>query len=80
MHLTYPELEILKTVETIQADGESYVHVEQLVAGLNDPPLAEDRSRLLEGLRQLKKKDLIEFEVGEGIKITEGGIVALRMV
>lgn len=80
MNLTYPEIEILRAVEQTQTEGASFAHIEEIAEKLNDPPLVGDRTELVDALKNLRNKKLIAFEVGEGVRITEGGTVALRAI
>ncbi|MBU1213143.1 MAG: hypothetical protein KJ587_18010 [Alphaproteobacteria bacterium] len=78
MDLSLPGIEVLRAIEKCDEQDQVFVDIETLVSNLDDPPLANDRSRILDTLRELKRKALIEFEVGRGVKITESGTVALR--
>ncbi len=78
MDLSLPGIEILKAIEKSDKQDQVYVDIETLVSNLDNPPLANDRARILDTLRELKRKTFIEFKVGQGVKITESGTVALR--
>lgn len=80
MNLTFPEIEILRAVEETQSDGASFAHVDDIAKKLSDPALVDDRTKFLHSLKALRKKDLVVFEVGEGVRITENGTVALRAI
>lgn len=78
MDLSVQSIDILKAIEKCDEQDQVFVDVATLASNLDNPPLANDRSRILDALRELKRKTFIEFEVGRGVKITESGTVALR--
>jgi Mn-dependent DtxR family transcriptional regulator len=82
MKLSNGEIEVLKVIERTQAEGAAAANVEDIadrvIAQPAETAIDQDRTALHGTLRKLHRKNLISFEAGTGVHITESGIVALR--
>lgn len=78
MDLSLAEIEILRAIDKCGNDEGEYTSFERMIASIRDPELSRDDTGISDALARLEAKTFIKTMGGRAVKLTEGGIVALR--